>query len=74
MYQYVIPVICVCVGYKNHKMPQEWEARLRNYDSLSAITKQRINTYSSSQARFLTCMFNSSCNGETPVFYLCSVF
>jgi len=38
-YLYVIPVNCVCVGYK--KMPQEWEARLRNYDSLAAINEAR---------------------------------
>lgn len=52
LYLYVIPVNCLCRLQEHHKMPQEWEARLRNYDSLPAIMKRRVNSYSSKQRSF----------------------
>lgn len=57
LYLYVIPVNCLCRLQEHHKMPQEWEARLRNYDSLPAIMKRRVNSYSSNQTIFFLFFF-----------------
>lgn len=72
LYLYVIPVNCLCRQQEHHKMPQEWEARLRNYDSLPAIMKRRVNSYSSKQRSFsnkfdIFRTFSWTCRGNTCV-------